>query len=490
MKYLMNVEQMKEIDRYSIEEIGIPSLVLMEKAASEVAKLVCEVAGEQDGILAVCGMGNNGGDAVAAARILFEWGRKVAILLLGDEEKASREMKQQLSIARNCGVLLRGKEALDEYNIIIDGIFGIGLCREVKGEYREIIEKINAKKKIAVAVDVPSGISGDDGKVLGAAVRADFTVTFGYGKIGLFLYPGCEYAGKVLVKDIGFPKKAEAKVKPHCFLYEKEDLARLPQRNRYSNKGTYGKLLVVGGAKGMGGACILAARAALRCGVGLVKIVADEENRSIVQSSLPEAMFAPWEEIERELSWADAVVLGPGLSRSEKSRELFLKIWAREDKPLVLDADGLNLLAEQGGMENKNNKNNQRKQVIFTPHLKEMERLSGLGVAEIQEKFLDTARRYGRKDGILVLKDARSLVSDGERLYVNVSGNHALAKGGSGDVLSGIIAGLVAQGADLFSAACLGAFVHGLAADHFVETKSASSLLAGELTQELQWVLP
>ncbi len=485
MKYLMNVKQMKEIDRYSIEEIGIPALVLMERAAEEIAKLICEATGEQDKVLAVCGMGNNGGDAAAAARILYEKGRDAAILLVGEEERATKEMKQQLFIARNSGVPMRGKEALDEYNIIIDGIFGIGLSREVQGEYRETIERINQGKHWVVAADVPSGVSGEDGRILGAAVRADATVSFGYGKIGLYLYPGCEYAGKVLVKDIGFPKKAEEQVRPSCFLYEKEDLAGLPARKSYSNKGTYGKLLVAGGAAGMAGACILAARAALRCGAGLVKIVAAEENRNIIQGSLPEAMFSPWEEADAGLSWADAVVLGPGLSQGEKSEELFGRIWEREDKPLILDADGLNLLARRGGIGSC-----QRKNVVFTPHLKEMERLTGLPTARIREDMLNTAKKYGKKESILVLKDARSLVSDGERLYINASGNHALAKGGSGEVLSGIIGGITVQGAGLFSAACLGAFIHGLAADSFVERKSAYSLMAGELTEEIKWIMP
>lgn len=485
MKHLMNVRQMKEVDRYSIEEIGIPALVLMEKAACEVAQLLYEATGENDKILAVCGTGNNGGDAVAAARILHERGRQTAVLVIGAEEKATPEQKRQLSIARKSGVAIRGKEALDEYNVIIDGIFGIGLCREITGEYYEIIDRINCGKHHVVAVDIPSGVSGDSGQIQGIAVRADETVTFGYGKPGLYLFPGCEYAGKVWIKDIGFPGVVEEKINPRCFFYEKEDLGRLPERRSYSNKGSYGKLLIAGGAKGMGGACIMAARAALSCGAGLVKIVAAEENRGIIQSSLPEAMFAPWAEIEKAASWADMAVLGPGLSQTEKSQRVFEALWEKEELPLVLDADGLNLLAKLGGIDYS-----KRDNVIFTPHLKEMERLSGLSVREIQENMLETARRYGKKNGILVLKDARSVVSDGEQIYVNLTGNSALAKGGSGDVLAGIIGGLAAQGAELFEAACLGVFLHGMAADHYVETKSPRSLMASELTEELRWILP
>lgn len=485
MKYLMRAGQVKEVDRYSIEEIGIPSLVLMEKAADEIVQLLSETTDKEEAILAVCGTGNNGGDAAAAARILYEKGRNAAICLIGKEERATEEMKRQLLIARNCGVPVRGKEALDEYTIIIDGLFGIGLSREIEGEYREVIEKINAGSHRVIAVDVPSGIHADTGRVMGAAIRAEKTVTFGYGKPGLYLYPGCEYAGELYVKDIGFSRKSLEQVKPDCFFYDKEDLRLLPQRRAYSNKGSYGKLLIIGGAEGMAGACILAAKAALRSGAGLVKILAAKENREIVQTGLPEAMFAPWEMAEKELSWADAVVLGPGLSQSPKSRELFLMLWEKEDIPLVLDADGLNLLAKLGGMNYS-----KRSNVILTPHLKEMERLSGISTEEIRETLIETAKHYGRRSSVLVLKDARSVVSDGERVYLNVSGNHALAKGGSGDVLSGIIGGLLAQGAKLFEAASLGAYVHGLAAEHFVERSSGYSLLAGELTEELRWILP
>lgn len=476
---------MKEVDRYSIEEIGIPSLVLMEKAAGEVAQLLSEITDKEEAILAVCGMGNNGGDAVAAARILYEKGKNAALCLIGREERATEEMKRQLQIARNCGVPVRGKEALDEYTIIIDGLFGIGLSREIEGEYREIIEKINAGNHRVIAVDVPSGIHADNGRIMGAAIRAEKTVTFGYGKPGLYLYPGCEYAGELYVRDIGFSRKSLEQVEPDCFLYDKEDLRLLPRRRAYSNKGSYGKLLIIGGAEGMAGACILAAKAALRSGAGLVKILAAKENRGIVQASLPEAMFAPWEAVDEEILWADAVVLGPGLSQSEKSQELFSLLWEKQEIPLVLDADGLNLLAKLGGMDYS-----KRSNVILTPHLKEMERLSEISTEEIRETLIETAKHYGRRNSVLVLKDARSVVSDGERVYLNVSGNHALAKGGSGDVLSGIIGGLLVQGAKLFEAASLGVYVHGLAAEHFVERSSGYSLLAGELTEELRWILP
>ncbi len=490
MKYLLNSRQMKEIDRYSIEEVGIPALILMERAALRIAKLLCEVIEEKDRILFIFGMGNNGGDAVAAARILAEKGITVGLCGVGDEEKASEQLKKQLSIARTLELPFRNKEALSEYTIIVDGIFGIGLAREVAGEAKEMIEAINTERKAGncryvVSVDMPSGVSADDGRVFTSAVKADATVTFGYAKRGLYLYPGCEYAGRIQTVEIGFPKVAEQAVQPDCFGYEKTDLWQLPVRKADSHKGTYGKLLIVGGAPGMSGACIMAAKAALKMGVGLVKVVASEENRIIIQSSIPEAMFSPWEELNKELLWADGVVLGPGLGQSEESSLVWKMVWEQTGLPLVVDADAINLLAKQ-----KNKSDNKRDTLILTPHLGEMARLTGKTVKEIKENLCAVAKSYAKAGEILLLKDARSVVSDGKQLYLNLSGHHALAKGGSGDVLAGMTGALLVQKMPPFEAACLAAYIHGLAAEHYVETKSAYSLLAGELVEELAYLLP
>lgn len=516
MKQLANANQMKQIDGYSIEKIGIPSLVLMEKAALAVAM---EVKNHMSGqaysknkILAVCGVGNNGGDGVAALRILKEWGYEGAVLLVGEEKKASEQMQAQLSIARNLSipVIHYGSDAAaeadylnhllqDEYTVIIDALFGVGLSREVSGIPKQVTEAINeAKSRLGrecriFAVDIPSGVHASTGNVMGSAIRADVTVTFGVNKVGLILYPGCEFAGEVITADIGFPKSAVEKAAITTFSYEKEDIKRyLPKRKKDSNKGTYGRVLVIGGSKNMAGACCLSAKAAYTMGAGLVKVMTEEANRVIVQTLLPEALLYTYEEstileyreeIIKELEWATVIVLGPGLGKKESGRLLLEWVLDHGKVPIVLDADGLNLLVEHGGLKRVL----EREALILTPHLKEMERLTGDPVKKIKEDIVSYAKKTmsGAKS-ILVLKDSRTIVTNGTDSYVNVSGNNGMAKGGSGDVLTGVIAGLLAQKTDCFMAASLGVYLHGLAGDRVAEEDSEYSLLAGELIRGLK----
>ncbi len=515
MKKLVNANQMKQIDGYSIDEIGIPSLVLMEKAALSLALEIKRYMLKQqhldnevklqNKILAVCGVGNNGGDGVAALRILKEWGYEGAVLLIGDEAKASEQMQVQLSIARKLSIpiIFYGNNqdnqkndlnqiAADEYTIIIDGIFGIGLSKPVRGIQKEVIDSINQAKEKGVykifAVDIPSGIHASTGKVMGSAIKADVTVTFGVNKLGLVLYPGCEYAGEVILTDIGFPQIAIEKAEVDSFCYEKEDVKRLlPKRKKDSNKGTYGKVLVIGGSKNMAGACCFSAKAAYTMGAGLVKVMTEEANRVIVQTLLPEALLFTYEEstileqreeLLKELQWATVIVLGPGLGMKQSGKELLKIVLEHTNVPVVLDADGLNLLSAMGGLEKILEKEN----IILTPHLKEMERLTKDTVAEIKEDIISYAKEKmkGAKC-TLVLKDSRTIVTDGKKTYVNVSGNNGMAKGGSGDVLTGMIAGLLAQGMDYFEAGCFGTYLHGLAGNQVVMEESEYSLLAGDL---------
>ncbi len=516
MKKLADAGQMKQIDGYSIDEIGIPSLVLMEKAALSVAlEIKKELLGHDESdnrILAVCGVGNNGGDGVAALRILKEWGYEGAVLLVGDENRASEQMRVQLSIARKLSIPVIPYEKIEnnhlfyqEYTIIIDAVFGIGLSKEVGGSYRQVIEEVNERRVLTgksksckvYAVDIPSGIHASNGKVMGCAIKADVTITFGVNKLGIVLYPGCDYAGEVVVADIGFPLVSVEKADISTFTYEKEDIRKLlPVRKKDSNKGTYGKVLVIGGSENMAGACYFAARAAYTMGAGLVKVMTEKSNRVIIQTLLPEALLSTYEEstmleekesILRELEWATTIVLGPGLGK--KSAALTLTDWVLEyvKVPVVIDADGLNLIAENGGLERVLHKEN----VIITPHLKEMERLTKDSVSTIKEDIVSYAReKMSAAKAVLVLKDSRTVVTDGRNVYVNLSGNNGMAKGGSGDILTGIIAGLLAQKTDQFLAASLGVYLHGLAGDNVVEETSQYSVLAGDfiwgLKKELQ----
>lgn len=490
---------MQAVDGYSIDTIGIPSAVLTEKAALAVAETVKEHCkkNKRNRILVVCGVGNNGGDGIAAARILNEWGLNASVLLLGKEEKATIETKRQLSIGRKTGLRIENETDLSEYTIIVDAIFGIGLSRKIEGTYYEVIKNINQTDAFICAVDIPSGIHTDTGKVMGIAVKADVTVTFGYQKLGLILYPGCEYANDVVVADIGFPKKAIEEVKPFCFRFEEKDKKLIPIRQKSSNKGSYGKVLIIGGSANMCGACYLSAKAAYRTGAGLVKILTEETNRVILQTKLPEALLYTYDkkaliskenekilgEIRKELDWATVIVIGPGLG-TEKNGELLLNLVLNGGKaPTIIDADGINLLAEKKDWK----WDKKHRPIILTPHLKEMSRLTGDSIDKIRDDLVFYGMNYAKeKEVCLVLKDARTLTTNGTKAYINCSGNNGMSTGGSGDVLTGIIAGLLAQHTAALEAGGLGVYLHGLAADREVKEGNTYSLIASDIIEGLK----
>lgn len=508
MRYLVTGGQMKAVDRYTIETIGIPSLVLMERAAAAVADTVEQEAdrlyGTRDGktagkcsIWAVCGTGNNGADGVAAARILHNKGYQVTVILAGDQMKRTREFGIQKGIAEKLDMqLVEWKDFLPgRCDILIDAVFGVGLGREVAGEYREVIDMMGRSgARAIVAVDMPSGIHSDNGQVMGCGVKADVTVTFGYEKRGSVLYPGRSFCGRVLVKDIGFPPQSLKAAGTPAFTYGREDLGRIPERPEYSNKGTFGKVLVAAGSPGMGGAAYLCAKSAYAMGAGLVKILTAEENRQLLQQLLPEAILAICDTrdeeafhkaVERECAWADVLVLGPGIGQRDDSYTLVREFLMNAYVPIVLDADGLNVIAAHGELTQYFTEN-----IIITPHLGEMSRLTGLPVSRIQKELAETAAAYSARYGIqCVLKDAATVVTGREnQCYINSSGNSAMAKAGSGDVLAGTIAGLLALGEDPFDAAVLGVHLHGTAGDRIRERKGPHGLLAGELAQEIGYL--
>ncbi|HWT74642.1 MAG TPA: NAD(P)H-hydrate dehydratase [Mobilitalea sp.] len=510
MKYAVNSKQMKQIDDYSVEVCKIPALELMERAANEVVAVMKNRIMIEDRILVVCGPGNNGGDGVAAGRILYLQGYHVAILFIGYEEKASASMKVQLERARNIGVPLENCNKLHEYNIIIDAIFGVGLSRDVSGEYEEIICNINSSSQIVFAVDIPSGISADSGKVMKVAVKADYTITFGYQKLGLLLYPGAEYAGTITVADIGFPEEATKQASPDTFYYGPEDLHRLPERKNYSNKGTYGKVLIIAGSKGMSGAAFLSAKAAYRTGAGLVKVLTSEANRQIIQTSIPEALFAAYDEDnlnedERQeklleaLAWASVVVIGPGIGLSGTAEELVETIIKKAKVPVIIDADAITLLSKKmdqklpgatvkGRLDYLSAYLND--QTILTPHLMELSRLIGIPVSEIINNLIDTAHQCSYNNKLIyAIKDARSIVTQGMNTCLNISGNNGMATGGSGDVLTGIMAALIAQGMEAYETACLAVYLHGLAGDAAANEKGVYSLMASDIVNSIEKVI-
>lgn len=499
MKEIVTCSQMKDLDMYTIEKIGVPSCVLMERAAlctAEEIKKRRKAEKEKEKILVVCGSGNNGGDGIAIARLLHLDGWNVSLFLLGKEEKMTPETALQLKIARKYQVREKNNLDLCEYTTIVDAIFGVGLKRPVEGNYAGIIGELNAAAAFKVAVDIPSGINGDNGFEMGTAFRADLTVTFAFRKRGLCFYPGRMYAGETVTADIGIYRDHSSRSLMHYL--EKEDLSLLPDMVPYGNKGTFGKVLFVAGSPGMCGAAFLAASAAFKCGAGMVKIQTVEENRIPLQTLLPEAMITysfTEEENQKALDWCDVLVIGPGLGLSGSSRERaqwFLSHGAQKGLPVVLDADGLNLLSVHPDWQRYLGKD-----TIVTPHIGEMSRLCGKSIGEIQDSLVETAVDYSKNTGcICVLKDACTTVAapDGST-YLNLSGNAGMATAGSGDVLCGVLAGMKCMyrsrepEENRGRNAALGVYIHGLAGDLAAETLGRRGMTARDIIRFLPEIL-
>ncbi|MCM1246067.1 MAG: NAD(P)H-hydrate dehydratase [Roseburia sp.] len=494
MRYLFTGMQAKELDTHAIETVGFPGLVLMEKAAMTLVSVLMERERQDRGVLFVCGTGNNGGDGLAAARMLYQQGVPTAILMVGEAGKLSPDAKKQVELAAACDVPAVTEEAVfsPAFDVIVDGLFGVGLSREVTGVYEKVIQDINQSGKKVYAVDVPSGINGNDGTVMNAAVKADVTVTFGVNKLGLVLYPGCQYAGEVVVGDIGYPEASYRAVRNPAYYYEPEDLQRiLPARRPDGHKGSFGHVSVIGGSREMGGAALFSAKAAYAAGAGLVHVCSAEENRNLLLSGVPEILFSSYgnetegidrEALEQVLAFSDVVVLGPGLGKKPLSKEIVQYVLQYCEKPVILDGDGITLCKKEEISGKKN--------LILTPHPKEFSVISGKKIDLLKADLISLVCSFAEETGCIVAgKDARTVVGNGREVYVNVSGNSGMATGGSGDVLTGIIAAFLAQGVPAFEAVKAGVYVHGIAGDFFVQRYNEYSLTASGLIQSLNDVL-
>lgn len=491
MIYLPTGEQMRRADLYTIEEIGVPSMVLMERAALEVVRCMEEEQLDFRKVLVVCGSGNNGGDGYAIARLLHLKGHDVTIFFAGNSQKRSKENAQQAKIAAHYEIPVITNLDTEEYSVIIDALFGTGLKREVTGHYREILCSVNQMTGEKVAVDLPSGIHDTTGAQMGIAFCADLTVAIAFPKRGLFLQEGNVCAGKILTGDIGISSEtfSEGTV---TFGYEKQDLfLGFPKKKKNSHKGSYGKVLMIAGSKGMSGAAYLSAKAAYAVGAGLVQIYTHEENRVILQQLLPEAIITTYdtfdsEQLEKLIQWADLIGIGCGLGKSDTAERVMQYTLKRALVPCVVDADGINILSKHMEWIEVTNA-----LIVLTPHMKEMSRMLQCSVKELVEQRMERLHAFvERYKVVCVLKDARTLVAKEHRnTYLNLSGNAAMAKAGSGDVLAGVIVGILAQQCEPYTSACLGVFLHGLAGDMARDKKGAYSVLASDLVAEISSVL-
>ncbi len=504
MRYILTSEQMQKCDANTMDGYGVPSAVLMERAACSAVEVINEAFPDPGAnILIACGTGNNGGDGLAMARLLFLKGHFVTVLFPGEEEKCSEEAARQLGIVRKYGIevikQLPSEEFLDEelsetaFDVVVDALFGIGLSRDIEGNFRTVIEDLNALSAMKVAVDIPSGLSADTGKVMGTAFCADVTVTFGFAKIGQLLYPGADCCGDLIVQDIGIDEMSLPGVDPDILMAEPEDLALLPKRENDTNKGSYGKLLIVAGSFNMAGAAAFSAQAAYRCGAGLVRVVTDVANREIIQTLVPEAILATYDEktdmeafVKEQTIWADAIVLGPGIGRARQAENLVQSILAEATVPCLTDADGLNILASHPEWVRDS-----KAKLLITPHPGEMSRLAGTSVLAVRDDLIGAARSYADEYCVItVLKDARTIIRiPGEVTWINTTGNNGMATAGSGDVLTGIIGALLGQGLPASDAAILGVLIHGMAGDAAAESVGKTSLMASDLINGICMVL-
>ena len=497
MRYLVSGKEMKLLDQNTSQVFHVPELVLMEQASMAfVQKLLVLKQNKLSTALIACGSGNNGGDGIAIARILFLHGYQAEIYVAGNHSSFTHETARQLSIASNYHVPVVNNPQWREYTTIVDAVFGVGLARPVMGKYKELIETMNRMTAWKVAVDIPSGVNGDTGAVMGAAFEADLTVTFGFLKAGLCLYPGRKNAGRTVLADIGV--YGESGVFEKKRILEVEDTKKIPGRTPEGNKSTFGKVLAVAGSPGMCGAAYFCAAAAFAGGAGMVRILTDESNRIPLQSLLPEAIIDCGKgeaAYQNAFDWCDVILMGPGLGISEKTR--FKVHWflekALSGKKVVLDADGLNLLAE-----NPSWKNLLGSHVILTPHMGEMSRLTGKSIGELQDSREASALEYARASGsVCVLKDACTVTtgSDGTVWY-NLSGYAGMATAGSGDVLAGVLAGMLCMYrgealsvGEMTEIAALGVFIHGRAGDLAAENKGMYGMKAGDLLLTIPEVL-
>ncbi|MCR4797417.1 MAG: NAD(P)H-hydrate dehydratase [Lachnospiraceae bacterium] len=490
MLHVLNAKEMKSADQTVINEFHVPSLVLMEKAALAVSGYVSDHFPTETKVGIVCGPGNNGADGIAVGRQLYDQGYAVYLYYACDPSKFSKDETEQKKMADAYSVPVTDDvTVLKDCDILIDAIFGTGLSREVEGEYALLIEDLNRMKGYKVAVDIPSGISSDDGSVLGTAFHADVTVTFAFYKTGQLLFPGRGYCGKVILCDIGISERAFQNKKPGYLALEEQDIFELlPKRKADSHKGSYGKVLVIAGSKNMAGAAALSARAVYRMGAGLVKIYSPECNRVILQTLLPEALLSTYEErfdessLKDELDWADVVLIGPGLGTGTLQKKILTFAMEHAQMPMVVDADGLNLLSKDISLLKRPHMD-----LVLTPHLGEMSRLTDQPVSYIKQNLFQTAEEFSREnDVILALKDAVTVTAvPYMQSYINLSGNQGMATAGSGDVLSGIIAGLIATGTKASVAAPLGVYLHGKCGDLAKEKLGSASLIAGDLVTEI-----
>jgi len=503
----VTAEVMQQLDRRTIEEFGIAGLELMERAGANVAAIIHERfgGGADPSAMILAGKGNNGGDGLVIARILAGQGWRVEVVLLaaaadltGDARANYDRLPPAVTVsAGDCSLADKLADCCG-FTVLVDALFGTGLKSGLTGLFAEAAALLNTSGKPVVAVDIPSGVDASSGRVPGEAVKASLTVTFGAAKLGHILYPGAAYSGALVVTDIGIPTALVAAAPGVTWLDEADAAVLLKPRSRTAHKGSNGHALIVAGSTGKSGAAAMAANSAMRSGAGLVTLATPDAVHAILELKTTEAMTVPlsgcpegsvgYDAIEEILSLAagkSVMAVGPGVGSAVESASVVRRIIASAALPLVIDADGLNAVASNLAVVDES----EAPFIIMTPHPGEMARLAGVTTADVESERLETARKFAVAHNVyLVLKGARTVIAapDG-RIAINGSGNPGMASGGTGDVLTGVVTALVAQGYEPFAACCLGVFVHGLAGDLVAADKGEIGLIATDIQEKLPY---
>lgn len=506
MKVVTN-QEIREIDRKSIEEYGIPGLVLMENAGSRIFQNLKNIYPDLKlkKIIIFAGPGNNGGDGFVVARHLYNYGTRVKVFTLSPFNKIKGKARVNLDIIDKMGIRLIGIESgkLEEVqetirgsDLVIDAILGTGLQGKVTGLKAKIIELINHANKEVIAIDVPSGLNVDTGKFEGPCVKATYTITLALPKIGLLFYPGAGYTGKIIVEDIGIPTNLLKSKNLKINMITKEIIkSLLPLRLTYAHKGSFGKVLMLAGSVGMTGAAFLASEAAIRSGAGVVVLGIPQSLNPIMELKLTEVITLPLaetkyqslnekaeEDIFKLMRDFSVMGIGPGISRQLETQRLVRKIIEKSTIPLVVDADAIYALGKDPMILRKT-----KTPVVITPHPGEMVKLINKDINYILDNQLDITREVAQEFGVVVvLKGARTVIADDKgEVYINVGDNSGMATGGSGDVLTGIISSLIAQGMKTFPAAVAGVYIHSLAGNLARDIKGERGMIAGDILSQV-----
>ncbi len=494
------VAEMRNLDRQAISDFGITQEMLMENAGEAAYFVILREFGVKGKKFVIfCGVGNNGGDGFVVARKIHSTGGEVKVFFMGERDKLEGTARKNFDIISKMPIELcdiesieQAKEAVFNCDAIVDAIFGTGLSREVAGIHRDAIQLINESKKKVFSIDIPSGINGDTGQVMGSAIRSDYTITYGLPKIGNMLYPGFDLCGKLYVSHISFPP---CLYNTESIKVQVNELVELPQRDKDTHKGSYGRALFIAGSSNYLGAPYFSALSFLKAGGGLSYLATPSSISPFLASKGSEIVFLPQKETSSgslaleskeellELSKkVSMVIMGPGLSLNEETQELVRELAKRIETPLLIDGDGITAIAEETRLIE-----DRRAETILTPHSGEMSRITKMEVGEVNKDKISVLQKTASElNAIIVLKGAHSLIGyPDERVYINTSGNPGMATAGSGDALVGTIAAMYGLGLPLREAVRIGVFIHGLSGDLAAREKGEDGITAQDILDYL-----